>query len=103
MAIHEGDCGLAANKVLKTRCVGVVDAHHHVVVVDQVAVVPLQQHAAVPDHCTCFVFLPTRDVMEMVIQANAVHVVFIDGVLDVCQKLVHDTGLEFPVCYPIFE
>ena len=49
-ALHKGNGGLAPHKGLKSQRPSVVDAHHHLVMVDGASVRRVQQHAAILHH-----------------------------------------------------
>ncbi len=52
VAVDEGDCGFLPNKSLKPHSPGIIEPHHHLMLIDDCTVAPVQENATVAHHRT---------------------------------------------------
>ncbi len=101
VAVHEGNCGFAANKLLKTDCLGIVESHHHLVTIDAHTIAPVQQHATVSHHSTSIVPPPATAFVFFFTTlcccsrgGGGGGVGFVNHLLDGGNQFLHHSGLE---------
>ena len=101
VAVHERDRGFASHELLEPHRPGVVDAHHHLVLVDGTPVRRVEQNAAVPHHRACAVPLPSAGGVLLCLLKDSVALV--DGLLHVLDQVLHHLGLKPPILHPALQ
>lgn len=98
VAVDEGNGRLGADESLEAHDSGIVQAHHHVMAVDELREALVEQNSTVAHYRACPVRLP--ELHRAVVYHHPAHVVLINAILHQMQQSIHHLRLMPLVLHP---